>query len=191
LLPASSRNKAPDLRPAFIVLVRPYHRQSEFVWYSYQRVGRYLDPLAVKPDSIFPSCVSQSTSSTLCPSATEQQGPLRLARLSNHCLSGEFAYFPSRSRVRPNPGKNNNDNAAQQLMPRLAKAGASGLRLGTPCPLSESGEKEVEASVICTVDLSLMHGRHPGQLFGPRLTKSSWTEVQFRFASVRLGHMRT
>src|SRR5262249_24665681 len=68
----------------------------------------------------FPSFVSQSTTSTLWPSATEQQGPLRLARLSNHCLSGEFAYLPSRSRAKLSPGKNTNDNAAQQIMPMLA-----------------------------------------------------------------------
>ena len=61
-----------------------------------------------------PFFVSQSTSSTLRPSATEQQGPLRLARLSNHCLKGEFAYFPSRSRVRANTGKNDNDNAIEK-----------------------------------------------------------------------------
>ena len=83
-LPARSRNEAPDLRPAFIVLVGPYHGQPELVWHSYQSVGRDLDPLAVKPPRYFPSFVSQSTSSTLWPSATEQQGPLRLARLSNH-----------------------------------------------------------------------------------------------------------
>src|SRR4029453_14957166 len=65
-----------------------------------------------------PSFVSQSTSSTLWPSANEQQNPLRLARLSNHRLSGEFSYFPSRSRGKANPGKNSNDNAAQQIMPR-------------------------------------------------------------------------
>src|SRR5262249_31704411 len=72
----------------------------------------------------FPSFVSQSTSSTLCPSATEQQGPLRPARLSNHCLSAEFAYLPSRSRVRPNPVKDSNDNAAQHMVPRLANDAA-------------------------------------------------------------------
>ena len=65
-----------------------------------------------------PSFVSQSTSSTLWPSAAEQQSPLRLPWLSNHRLSGEFAYFPSRSRGKANPGKNSNDNAAQQIMPR-------------------------------------------------------------------------
>src|SRR5215510_1739818 len=69
----------------------------------------------------FPSFVSQSTSSMLWPSAAEQQGPLRLARLSNHCLSGEFKYFPSRSRVRANPGRNSTDHAAQKIMPRLTK----------------------------------------------------------------------
>src|SRR4029434_2694679 len=69
----------------------------------------------------FPSFVSQSTSSTLWPSAAEQQGPLRLARLSNHCLSGESEYFPSRSRVRANPGKNSHEQAAQQIMPRLTE----------------------------------------------------------------------
>ena len=37
-----------------------------------------------------------------------------------HCLSGAFAYFPSGSRARPNPGKNSHDNAAHQIMPRLA-----------------------------------------------------------------------
>ena len=52
-LPSRSRNKAPDLRPAFIVLVEPYHGQPELVWHSYQRVGRHFDPLAVKPHSIF------------------------------------------------------------------------------------------------------------------------------------------
>ncbi len=52
-LPARSRDKAPDLRPAVIVLVEPYHGPPEFVWYSYQRIGRHLDPLAVKPHSIF------------------------------------------------------------------------------------------------------------------------------------------
>jgi hypothetical protein len=52
-LSARSRNEAPDLRPAFIVLVRPYHGQPELVWYSYQSVGRDLDPLAVKPHKIF------------------------------------------------------------------------------------------------------------------------------------------
>ena len=51
--PAAPRNKAPDLRPAFIVLVEPYHGQSELVWHSYQRVWRHFDPLAVKPHSIF------------------------------------------------------------------------------------------------------------------------------------------
>ena len=35
LLPARSRNKAPDLRPTFIVLVRPNYGQPELVWYSY------------------------------------------------------------------------------------------------------------------------------------------------------------
>ena len=35
LLPARSRNKAPDLRPTFIVLVRPYYGQPELVWYGY------------------------------------------------------------------------------------------------------------------------------------------------------------
>src|SRR5215467_7600706 len=53
LLPARSRNKAPDLCPAFIVLVRPYDGQPELVGYSHQRVGRYLDPLAVKSHPIF------------------------------------------------------------------------------------------------------------------------------------------
>ena len=53
LLPGRSRNKAPDLGPAFIVLVEPYHGQSELVWHSYQRVGRHFNPLAVKPHSIF------------------------------------------------------------------------------------------------------------------------------------------
>jgi hypothetical protein len=79
-------------------------------------------PLATVPSIHWPSSrtrycpffVSQSTSSTLRPSATEQQGPLRLARLSNHCLKGEFAYFPSRSRVRAKPGKNDNDNAIEK-----------------------------------------------------------------------------
>src|SRR5262245_47712519 len=53
LLPARSRNKAPDLRPAFIVLVGPYDGQPELVWYSHQRVGRHLVPLAVKSYPIF------------------------------------------------------------------------------------------------------------------------------------------
>ena len=80
----------------------------------------------------FPSFVSQSTSSTVWPSATEQQGPLRLARPSNHCLSGEFANFPSRSRVRPNPGKNSNETPALLVnlhypgaRPRNGKIGAA------------------------------------------------------------------
>jgi|SRR6516162_7869638 len=53
LLPARSRNKAPDLCPAFIVLVGPHDGQPELVWSSHQRVGRYLDPLAVKSHPIF------------------------------------------------------------------------------------------------------------------------------------------
>src|SRR5262249_9761237 len=52
LLPARSRNKAPDLRPTFIVLVRPNYGQPELVWHSYQSFRRYLDPLAVKPHPI-------------------------------------------------------------------------------------------------------------------------------------------
>src|SRR5215472_16358416 len=56
----------------------------------------------------FPSFESQSTS--------EQQGPLRLARLSNHCLSGEFEYFPLGSRARPVSEENSSDSAAQQIM---------------------------------------------------------------------------
>src|SRR5215468_3297856 len=64
----------------------------------------------------FPSFESQSTSETLWPSASEQQGPLRLARLSNHCLSGEFEYFPLGSRARPVSEENSSDSAAQQIM---------------------------------------------------------------------------
>jgi hypothetical protein len=93
-----------------------------------------------------PFFVSQSTSSTLWPSATEQQGPLRLARLSNHCLKGEFAYFPSRSRVRANTGKNGNDNAIEKKMPRTRRN---------------------FCSVICIIRY-LMHRRSAGQIFGPR-----------------------
>ena len=52
-LPACSGNKAPDLCPAFGVLVWPYHGEPKFVWCSYQRIGRHLDPLAVKSHSIF------------------------------------------------------------------------------------------------------------------------------------------
>jgi hypothetical protein len=111
-------------------------------------------PLATVPSIHWPSSrtrycpffVSQSTSSTLRPSATEQQGPLRLARLSNHCLKGEFAYFPSRSRVRAKPGKNDNDNAIEKKMPRTRR---------NLC------------SVICIIRY-LMHRRSAGQIFGPR-----------------------
>src|SRR4249919_54859 len=52
-LPARSGNKAPDLCPAFVVLVWPYDGEPKFVWCSYQRIGRHLDPLAVKSHSIF------------------------------------------------------------------------------------------------------------------------------------------
>ena len=56
-LPARSRNKAPDLCPALVILVGPYYGEPEFVWRSNQRVGRHLDPLAIKSHSII---------STLC-----------------------------------------------------------------------------------------------------------------------------
>jgi hypothetical protein len=52
-LPARPGNKAPDLCPAFVVLVWPYDGEPKFVWCSYQRIGRHLDPLAVKSHSIF------------------------------------------------------------------------------------------------------------------------------------------
>src|SRR4029453_6557496 len=109
--------------------------------------------------------VSQSTSSTLWPSAIEQQGPLRLARLSNHCLSGEFAYLPSRSRVRANPIKNGNDNGAQQTMPRTSRNFRSAIR----------------------IVLFLMHGTPVELDYGLRLTKSNWTDVCFSSANVRFG----
>src|SRR5262245_54416808 len=51
-LPARSGNKAPDLCPAF-VLVWPYDGEPKLVWCSYQRIGRHLDPLAIKSHSIF------------------------------------------------------------------------------------------------------------------------------------------
>src|SRR5262245_21585784 len=52
-LPARSGNKAPDLCPAFVVLVWPYDGEPKFVWCSYQRIGWHLDPLAIKSHSIF------------------------------------------------------------------------------------------------------------------------------------------
>src|SRR4029450_137135 len=52
-LPARSGNKAPDLCPAFVVLVWPYHGEPKFVWCSYQRSGPPLHPLAFKSHSIF------------------------------------------------------------------------------------------------------------------------------------------
>src|SRR4029450_6914610 len=95
-LPARSGNKAPDLCPAFVVLVWPYDGEPKFVLCSYHPIRRPLDPLAVKSTRYLPSFVSQSTSSTLWPSANEQQNPLRLATPANHRLRGERSHFSSR-----------------------------------------------------------------------------------------------
>ena len=117
-LPARSGNKAPDLCPAFGVLYGHTTASPNLFGAVTSASGGTSIHWLSSRTRYWPSFVSQSTSSTLWPSAAEQQSPLRLPRLSNHRLSGEFAYFPSRSRGKANPGKNNNDNAAQQIMPR-------------------------------------------------------------------------
>src|SRR4030095_3004659 len=102
-LPARSGNKAPDLCPAFVVLVWPYHGEPKFVWCSYQRIGRHLDPLAVKSHSIF--AVLRIPIHILDALAISE----RAAKPSPACkaveppLERRVTYFPSRSRGKANP----------------------------------------------------------------------------------------
>ena len=112
-LAAGSRNKAPDLRAAFIVLVWPYDGEPKFVWCSYQRIEWHLDPLAVKSHSIF--AVLRIPIHILDALAISE----RAAKPSPACKAVKP---PLERRVFifsiANPGKNSNDNAAQLIMPR-------------------------------------------------------------------------
>jgi hypothetical protein len=88
ILSHAARHEAPD-RDFAVNQQRPNHRASRSVRFGDQGLVGNIDPNILEADSVvavfrFPIGVRDA-------SAIEQQSPLPLLRLSNHCLSGELA----------------------------------------------------------------------------------------------------